>query len=313
MSMVTMVHKLAWFRSVIPVVVTLALMGCSSPSSDAADAVSPATSSSSKTPSPVPERVQWQKTSFYSKSLGKKMDVNIYLPPNYSADKRYPVLYLLHGFGGTSSDWLPYSGLPDVADRMIMDEEIDALIVVSPQIDNSFGINSSSAPASVNGIGLNEGRYEDYIVNDVRQYVEQNYPADPSAESRFIGGISMGGFAALHIAFRHPDLYGKVGGHSPALWFEESTEYRDQKEWVLGDRETKKHRDPMELALSENLNNLSVYLDCGGSDFFAPRAIKLYQLLASRNVQAELHIPRGGHDPGYWMSHVGDYLKFYAG
>ncbi|MBW7477639.1 esterase family protein [Paenibacillus oenotherae] len=268
-------------------------------------------------PDPVKKKTSgngpvWNREVFYSESLQKEMDVHVYLPPGYSASESYPVLYLLHGFGGNYQDWIPHSGLPGVADKLIRSGKVKPLIVVSPQIDTSFGINSSSGPAEVNAIGVSEGLYEDYIAQDLRNYIEKNYAADRSSSSRYIGGISMGGFAALHIAFRNPELYSRVGGHSASLWLEDSNDFSDQKAWVFGDQITKRARDPLELAEYADLGAMEVYLDCGNYDAFAPRSVKLYERLSERQVSTELHIQEGGHSGAYWSKHVEDYLLFYA-
>lgn len=254
----------------------------------------------------------WNNEVFYSESLQKEMNLNVYLPPGYSESEHYPVLYLLHGFAGNYQDWIPQSGLPAIADRLIRNGKIKPLIVVSPQIDTSFGINSDDGPASVNAIGVSEGRYEDYIAQDLRKYIEKTYAAETDSDSRYIGGISMGGFAALHIAFRNPELYSKVGGHSASLWLDDSEDYYDQKLWAFGDKETKRQRDPLELAQYADLSSMKVYLDCGSYDAFAPRSAKLYELLDERGVSTELHIQEGGHSGDYWRKHVEDYMLFYA-
>lgn len=254
----------------------------------------------------------WNKEVFYSESLQKEMDVNVYLPPGYTNSESYPVLYLLHGFAGNYQDWIPQSGLPRIADRLIRNGKIKPVIVVSPQIDTSFGINSNDGPASVNMIGVSEGLYEDYIAQDLRKYIEKNYAAATDSESRYIGGISMGGFGALHIAFRNPELYSRVGGHSASLWLEDSEDFYDQKMWAFGDKDTKRKRDPLELAEYADLSAMEVYLDCGSYDAFAPRSAKLYEVLAERGVSTELHIQEGGHSGEYWSRHVEDYLLFYA-
>ncbi len=245
-----------------------------------------------------------QKVTFYSESLGKDMKFNIYLPPGYNVKKKYPVLYLYHGYGGTENSWIPELGMDKTADEMLSEGKIKPLIIVSPQIDNSYGFNSSS-----------EGDYSDYIVKDLIQYVDNRFSTDDSKESRYIGGLSMGGWVALFNAFSHPELYSKVGGHSPAVWMDEWSNTGGLKDWIYPTDEIRKQRDPLLLAETQDLKGFSVYLDCGAVDSykFYQGAEALNEILQSKNVKSEYHLSPGGHDDAYWMEHLRDYLMFYAG
>ena len=158
--------------------------------------------------------------------------MSIYLPPGYetSSDKRYPVLYLLHGFKGTNRTWMldpalvasgPLPDLPDGGtyghegklkrdrlDAIIASGVIPELIVVAPNAWNaykhSFYVNS-----------VVTGNWEDYIVRDVVGYVDANYRTLPQAASRGIGGHSGGGNGSLYLGIRHPDIFGSVYAMAP--------------------------------------------------------------------------------------------------
>jgi S-formylglutathione hydrolase len=157
--------------------------------------------------------------------------LTIYLPPSYeaSSDKRYPVLYLLHGFTGTNRTWLidpdsvennpvvdPRDGAYQYAgflkrerlDSLIAAGTVPELIIVAPNGRNaykhSFYINS---PVT--------GRWEDYVVEDVVGYVDANFRTLPRASSRGIAGHSGGANGALFIAMRHSDVFGSVYAMAP--------------------------------------------------------------------------------------------------
>ncbi len=94
-------------------------------------------------------------------------------------------------------------------------------IIVCPDIENSYGVNSVDGPAKAEivqdgneNIILNLGQYEDYIVKEMVPFIEANYSANKKKEERYIGGFSMGGFTALHLAFTYPEKFSKVGGHA---------------------------------------------------------------------------------------------------
>lgn len=135
-------------------------------------------------------------------------NVTIYLPPGYeSSGKHYPVVYLLHGFQGDNKSWFG-SGNTDVDLEPVLNDlintgTIEPMIVVSPDSHNRFlgswYLNSVSS-----------GNWEDFIVKDVVEYLDENYRTIPNSESRGIAGFSMGGYGAMMIAMKHADVFSAV-------------------------------------------------------------------------------------------------------
>jgi enterochelin esterase-like enzyme len=246
-----------------------------------------------------------RKLSFKSNALGKDKRFNIYLPPGYSSGSdAYPVLYMLHGTGGSENQWLPELGLDAAADKLISENRIQPLIIVSPQIDFSYGINTEE-----------KGPYGDYLTKDLVSFVDGHFRTLASRENRYIGGLSMGGFAALNNAFQNPDLFSKVGGHSPALWMDDWADTGDLRDWLYPDEETRKARDPLVLAETLNFEGLSVFLDSGKDDGyrFYEGSELLYNKLQEKGTEVEYHLWDGEHTKEYWSSHTEDYLIFFAG
>jgi S-formylglutathione hydrolase FrmB len=140
-----------------------------------------------------------------------EQDVHVYLPPGYdsSPERRYPVLYLLHGFGGEPDMWTgPNSFLQELMDTQLRQGRIQEFIVVMPnganRLGGAFYLNSSVT-----------GGWEDFIVRDVVGYVDTRYRTMPRPESRGIAGHSMGGYGALRLGMRHPDVFGSVYALAP--------------------------------------------------------------------------------------------------
>lgn len=256
-----------------------------------------------------------QAVTFKSKALKKKMALNVYLPPDYDQAQKYPVLYLLHGYTGNQNSWMPDLGTDRIADQLIENGSINPLIIVSVQYENSYGLNTSSKTKSTCQSCMAEGKYQDYLAQDVIAYIDGHYSTIAAREGRYIGGLSMGGFASLYTAFTHPDLFSKAGGHSPALWVDHWINVGNLNEWLYPNDQKRKQRDPIELAKVKDLSGMKVYLDCGRSDSyqFYEGAEALYKVLQDRGVASEYHLNDGQHDSDYWQSHVEDYLKFYAG
>ncbi|OPA73078.1 esterase [Paenibacillus selenitireducens] len=262
-----------------------------------------------------------QKITFYSKSLDQEKKMNVYLPKGYSSAVHYPVLYLIHGYTGNETDWIPGLGIDQAADKLIEAGKIVPLIMVSPELDNSYGINSSQT-YSVTNTGdpytTYNGMYEDYLYKDVIGYVDSHYSTLAKRESRYIGGLSMGGFISLHTAFLHTDMFSKVGGHSPALFLNDwSTTGGENglKSFLYPTDTVRQTRDPLILAQNLNSSKMKVYLDCGDQDDFKfyEGSEKLYSILKAKGVSVEYHLNKGKHNGDYWKSMVDNYLQFYVG
>lgn len=143
-----------------------------------------------------------------------KRSVIIYLPPGYDREKkmRYPVVYLLHGFNGYgvgNKMWIREGGVFNVEaiSHLIVEKKISPMIVVMPDGSNRYG-------GSMYTDSITTGNWEDYIVRELVAYIDMNYRTIPRAENRGIAGTSMGGYGALKIAMKHPDVFGAVYGNS---------------------------------------------------------------------------------------------------
>ena len=153
----------------------------------------------------------------------------IYLPPGYeTSDKGYPVVYLLPGLGATERWWacgefspffsllgiavqnLPEAGFASIIDGLIADDKMQPMIIVMPDISTAYG-GSFCVNSALNG------NHEDYIVNDIVPYIDANYRTLPSRNSRGIAGHCMGGYAAMYLTMRHPDVFGAAASHSGTL------------------------------------------------------------------------------------------------
>lgn len=244
------------------------------------------------------------KKKFYSRSLAQNMNFNIYLPNGYNKKNKYPVLYLIHGYSDNEDKWMPNLQLNEQADLLIENERIVPLIIVMPQIDNSFGINTDKVMNQSDA--FTAGLYEDYLYKDLIPYIDKNYSTIKNKDGRFIGGLSMGGWAALHLAFIHTDMFSKVGGHSPAFI---------DASWLYPTFDIRTRRDPIKLASEKDLTSLKVYLDCGDKDSFKfyEGCNQLYTILQSNGVTSEYHLNDGEHNDTYWKKNSEKYLLFYAG
>ncbi|SPH18035.1 Carbohydrate acetyl esterase/feruloyl esterase [Defluviimonas aquaemixtae] len=134
----------------------------------------------------------------------------IYLPPSYGSqpERRYPVVYLLHGIFDDYVVWLEHFEVPAILDRLIEAGDIPELVVVMPNAGNKYGggFYRNSAVS---------GHWGDYIATDLVAFVDTNYRTKASADSRAVVGHSMGGYGALHLAMTRPGLFSVVWALSP--------------------------------------------------------------------------------------------------
>ncbi|MFF2483053.1 alpha/beta hydrolase [Paenibacillus sp. NPDC058071] len=244
-----------------------------------------------------------------SRSLGKTMKVNVYVPKSYSGSEPYPVLYVLHGKNGNENSFFA-NGL-DIGrkmDKLAAAGKIKPMLIVSPQLDNSYGVNSADQVQEKKEYRL--GRYEDYVMQDLIPAIDADYNTVKSREGRFIGGISMGGYAALHLAFVYPDKFSRVGGHSAAVW-KETPSYLA---WLYEGGISQDEVDPVRLAAKGNADRLQIYLDHGQSEHaaIAEGNDALKAVLDRQGVPYQFHTGQGGHNNKYWAAHIEDYLLFYG-
>jgi S-formylglutathione hydrolase FrmB len=136
-------------------------------------------------------------------------DVAVYLPPSYAKEhsKRYPVVYLLHGYGRTADDWYPFVGFPGALDRTITAGTSKEMIFVIPDANNIYGGSMYSNSPTI-------GDWETYITHDLVSYIDTHYRTIANRNSRGLGGHSMGGYGVWRLAMKYPDVYSAIYGLS---------------------------------------------------------------------------------------------------
>jgi putative tributyrin esterase len=255
--------------------------------------------------------------SLKSRILGRSVNYCALLPPSYaeSKDRRYPVLYYLHGLGDSEQMFLRAGGLNLVEDLWERGH-IGEFIVVTPDGGSSFYINSRDGSV----------RYEDFLLREFFPAVEHRYRIEPGRKSRGIAGISMGGYGALHLAFRHPELFVSASAGSAALIESIPTVTagdvsRGATRRIFGgtfglppDPAYWKKASPLTIARTLRPAGLKIYFDCGTEDNygFDAGAQALDKALTSHHVQHEFHLYPGGHNWMYFVQHLPTSLEFHS-
>ena len=233
-----------------------------------------------------------QDVTFHSASLQREMPYRVILPASLPPNEKVPVVYLLHGGGGGFRDWSNYCDVARFAEQ--------GLILVMPEGDESYYMNARARP---------KDRYEDYITQDLISEVEHRFPVSSGQKNRAIVGVSMGGFGAVVLSFKHPELYAFAGGLSSALdvptrpfsWHRMG-QYRGHAQ-IFGDwgTVTRRANDPYHLA--ETVDPATVpffYLTCGEQEGLLPANQRFAALLKKRGFKYEFHPGPGGHDWNQW-------------
>jgi S-formylglutathione hydrolase FrmB len=251
---------------------------------------------------PSPSRVEEHR--FHSAALDRSMPYFVYVPPGYDLDdRRYPVLYLLHGLGGTNTEWRRY-GVLATADELVKAGAVEPMLIVLPQGDQSYWVDHARGP-----------KWGQYAAVDVVREIDRAWRTIPDRRGRAIGGNSMGGHGALQLALRRPDVFGAVGAHSPTIrsWAEGIDFFPPE---FYGDEPYFAAHDPVELleARPEAARRLAIWLDVGEADpRWRPVVTAIHERLDALGVPHEFRVLSGSHEgEQYWARHGAEYLRFYA-
>jgi len=234
------------------------------------------------------ERGKLERVDYESKTIGAKRWMQVYTPPGYSKDKKYPVLYLLHGIGGNEREEWAKGGVPHVIlDNLITDKEIEPMIVVLP----NGNATTNTAPAA--GSGGSGGRrgfgdltgwgkpFENDLIKDIVPFVEANYSVKADRESRALAGLSMGGGQSLNIGLANLDTFAWVGGFS-------SAPNTNPPEQLVPEAE----KATKQLKL--------LYLSCGNKDGLIRISQGVHAYLKEKSVPHIWHVDEHAHDFQHW-------------
>jgi len=220
--------------------------------------------------------------SYPSKTVGTIRRAVIYTPPNYSKNKKYPVLYLLHGIGGDEKEWLK-GGQPQVIlDNLYAENKIEQAIVVMPNgraMKDDRATGNIMAPDKVEAFAT----FEKDLLNDLIPYIEKKFPVIKDREHRAIAGLSMGGGQSLNFGLGNLDIFAWIGGFSSAP----NTKPPEQ---LLPDPE--KARKMLKL----------LWISCGDNDGLISFSQRTHNYLNAHDVPHIYYIEPGVHDFKVWKN-----------
>src|SRR6266699_7354998 len=225
-----------------------------------------------------------------SKILARSVSYRVVLPASFDSEKtkRFPVLYELHGLGD-NEQFFVHSGLWNLVEDQRERGELKDFLIATPAGGASFYINAKDGKV----------RYEDFLLREFFPFIEKKYRASPGRANRAISGVSMGGYGALHLAFRHPELFSSVSAHSAALidklpsFLGGGVAQNSPRARVFGGTFGNPPNaafwdlnSPIGIARTASFKSVNIYFDCGEEDDFGfeSGATALDRVLTSRKI-----------------------------
>lgn len=222
-----------------------------------------------------------------SKTVGTQRKMNVYTPPGYSTDRKYPVLYLLHGIGGDETEWQRFCRPEVILDNLIADGKAVPMIVVMPNgraqpNDRAEGNVFASAPAFE--------KFEADLLNDVIPTIESRYAVESDREHRALAGLSMGGGQSLNFGLTNLDRFAWIGSFSAAPNTKPAAE-------LVPDPDAARER----LKL--------LWVACGNKDGLISVSQGVHAYLKEHDVPHVWHVDAHGHDPTEWGNNLYWFLQ----
>jgi enterochelin esterase-like enzyme len=258
--------------------------------------------------------------SINSKILGQDVKYSIILPEDYySSNKAYPVVYLLHGLGDNETSWIEYGRVSQIADTAVKRGEIVPMIYIMPQGFRNYYVNDYAG----------KFMYENMFIKELVPFIDKNYRTISNKEHRATMGYSMGGFGALVLPLKNPDVFTISVPLSISVRTDEQYTTEDASEWneqwgrLFGGEGTigqeritdyYKLHSPFHIFAEADLSkykNLKLYIDNGDDEHTLCRSNEeLHILLRNRSFPHEFRVRNGGHEFSYWREALPNGLHF---
>jgi len=217
---------------------------------------------------------------------GTRRKAVVYLPPQYSSDRKYPVVYLLHGVAGNEWEWSGYVHGDVVVDNLITADKAVPMIIVMPNgralaDDRVPAPDKTFAPQNAEGFA----KFERDLLDCLIPAIQAKYSASTNREQRAIAGLSMGGGQSLNFGLGHIDTFAWVGGFSSAPNTKSSAELV-----------------PDPAAVRERLKLL--YLSSGNKDGLIGVSQGVHVYLKQQNIPHMWNVDDHIHDRETWASNL---------
>jgi enterochelin esterase-like enzyme len=225
---------------------------------------------------------QLEMIEYDSKTVGTRRKMQVYTPPGYSRNTRYPVLYLLHGIGGDETEWQRFATPNVLLDNLIADGKARPMIIVMP---NGRAQANDRAEGNVMASAGAFATFERDLLDDVIPAIEARYSVSTNRDDRGLAGLSMGGGQTLNFGLAHLDRFAWIGAFSSA------PNTKAPAELV-----------PDAAAVTRQLKLF--YLSCGNRDGLFGISQALHGYLKERNVPHIWNVDGHAHDATHWRNNL---------
>ncbi|MBN2350030.1 MAG: esterase family protein [Bacteroidales bacterium] len=248
-----------------------------------------------------------------SKILKSERKYALYLPPDYQTSQRkYPVLYLLHGSGDDQTGWVQFGEVLHIADKSILEGSATSMIIVMPDAN-------TGRRGYFNDI-KGDWLYEDFFFQEFIPYIEKTYRIKGEKRYRAIAGLSMGGEGTFVYALHHPEMFSSAcplsAGTGP-LTMETTGDYLNRRGIPYDNKsETEayfKHYSVLDMVnniAEDHKKDVRWYIDCGDDDFLYEGNSLVHIAMKKREIPHEFRIRDGGHTWTYWRASLPNVLSF---
>jgi S-formylglutathione hydrolase FrmB len=238
----------------------------------------------------------------YSAAMHKTIKAVVVTPDDYAAGRAFPVVYMLHGYGGNYSDFI--KNIPSIKTDV---DRYHFIIVCADGRRNSWYFDSPVDSAS---------RYETYVSKELVDWIDAHYKTIRDRSGRAIMGLSMGGHGALYLSFRHQDVFGAAGSMSGGVDFRPFPKNWDISAQLGAYSEHPENWDANTVINLTHLlkpdGSLALIIDDGYDDFFYKVNLDLHNKLLEEKIPHDFIIRPGGHSWTYWSNSVPYQLLFFS-
>jgi enterochelin esterase-like enzyme len=225
-----------------------------------------------------------ERLEYDSAVTGARRKANVYLPPGYSAEQKYPVLYLLHGIGGDETEWLHFAAPNVVLDNLLADGKAVPMIIVLPNgraLPDDRAVGNPFTPERAAGFA----KFERDLLDCLIPAIQAKYSTLIDREHRALAGLSMGGGQAFNFGLAHLDTFAWLGAFSAVP-------------------NTKPPAELVSNPAAARAQLQLLYISCGNKDGLISISQGVHRYLKERDVPHLWNVDDHGHDAETWGSNL---------
>lgn len=237
----------------------------------------------------------------FSASMNKNIKTCVIVPDNYKkSKKKFPVVYLLHGYSGNYGTWV--KSFKEVS------QQVDRYGFIAIGVDGNYSSWYFDSPIDPTL------KYETYIIDELVPFIDKKYKTIASREGRAISGLSMGGHGSLYLSLKHQDVFGAAGSMSGGVDirpFSEKWDIKNRLGAITDFPENWEKNTVVNLIELNQNNNLKLIIDCGVDDFFIDVNRELHQKMLALKIDHDYIERPGKHNIDYWENSLKFQLLFF--